>query len=148
MSNNHDERAMLVLEKAVERAKDQLVKKKFFRPFLMILNNEGIIEIVENEVADNIKSYDLLGNMLKERILKEGVDVLVLAVDTLVPEKLSQDVSSSIRLHLEEKSQVDKIVSARFLYVPYELCKIGEGEVFVRLHAPIPLGFPAEYIVK
>ena len=148
MSNNHDERAMLVLEKAVERAKDQLVKKKFFRPFLMILNNEGIIEIVENEVLDSIKSYDLLGNMLKERILKEGVDVLVLAVDTLVPEKLSQDVSSSIRLHLEEKSQVDKIVSARFLYVPYELCKIGEGEVFVRLHAPIPLGFPAEYIVK
>lgn len=148
MSSNHDERAMFVLEKAVERAKNQLVKTKCFRPFLMMLSDEGVIETVENEAIDSITSYDLLGNTLKERILKDNVDVMVLAVDTLVPEKLAQGISSSIRLHLEEKSQVEKKISARFLYVPYELCSMDVGELFVRLHAPVAVGFPAEYIVR
>jgi hypothetical protein len=51
-------------------------------------------------------------------------------------------------LHLEEKSQIEKKIAARFLYVPYELCRVEDGEMFVKLHSPIPVGFPAEYIVS
>lgn len=148
MSISHDERAMLVLEKAVERAKNQLEKTKHFQPFLMLLNGEGTIEVFENERKDSTESYTLLEDTLKVRMEKGDVDVMVLAVDTLIPEKFAKDVPSAIRLHLEEKSQVEKKISARFLYVPYELCSTGDDELFVRLHAPVAVGFPAEYIVR
>ena len=148
MSDNHDERALQVLEKAVYRAQESLEKTKHFQPFLMLLNDSGETEVFENEVKDSNESYTLLEETLKERIKVGDVDVMVLLVDTLIPEKFAQDIPSGIRVHLEEKSQVDKKVGARFLYVPYELCRLGEGELFVKLHAPIPVGFPAEYIVK
>lgn len=148
MSDNHDERALEVLEKAVYRAQNLLELTKHFQPFLMLLNEVGEIELFENEVKDSIESYALLEDTLRARIKEGDVDVMVLAVDTLMPEKFVKDVPSSIRLHLEEKSQIDKKISARFLYVPYELRRIGDGELFVKLHAPIPVGFPAEYIVS
>ena len=88
-----------------------------------------------------------MGETLKVRIKEGGVDVMVMVVDTLIPENFVQDVPSSIRLHLEEKSQIDKSVAARFIYVPYTLHQV-EGEILTKLHTPIPVGFPAEYIVK
>lgn len=148
MSNNQDEKAFLILEKAVYKAQESLEKTKHFQPFLMLLNDAGEIEIFENEVQDSTESYTLLEEILKERIKNTDIDVMVLVVDTLIPDKFVEDVSSGIRLHLEEKSQIDNKIGARFLYVPYELCKIGDGEMFVKLNAPIPVGFPAEYILK
>jgi len=147
MSDNHDDRAMLVLEKAVYRAQGLLEKTQNFKPFLMILNDDGTIDTVENEVADSVESYTLLGDTLRVRIKEGNVDVMVMVVDTLIPENFVQNVPSSIRLHLEEKSQIDKSVAARFIYVPYTLHKV-EEKVFTKLHIPIPVGFPAEYIVK
>jgi hypothetical protein len=148
MSTLEDEKAFNLLEKAVYRAQGLLEKTKNFPPFLMLLNDAGEVELFENEVQDTTESYALLEDTLKKRIKEGDVDVLVLAVDTLIPENFVQDVPSGIRLHLEEKSQIDKKIAARFLYVPYELCRVGEGEMFVKLHSPIPVGFPAEYIVR
>ena len=147
MSTQEDEKAFNVLEQAVYKAQKSLEKTKHFQPFLMLLNDAGEIEVFENEVEDSTESYTLLENTLRGRVIKGDVDVMVLVVDTLIPEKFVQDVPSSIRLHLEEKSQIDKKISARFLYVPYNLCRVGDGDMFVKLHAPIPVGFPAEYIV-
>jgi len=148
MSTHEDEKAFSILEQAVHKAQKSLALTKHFQPFLMLLNDVGEIELFENEVKDSTESYALLEDTLRARIKEEDVDVMVLAVDTLMPEKFVKDTPSSIRLHLEEKSQIDKKISARFLYVPYELCRIGDGELFVKLHAPIPVGFPAEYIVN
>ncbi|MBT8349057.1 MAG: hypothetical protein HKP62_06415 [Sulfurovum sp.] len=148
MSTHEDEKAFSILEQAVYKAQESLEKTKHFQPFLMLLNDAGEIELFENEVEDSTESYALVENILKERIKENDVDVIVLAVDTLIPDRFVQDVPSGIRLHLEEKSQIDKKISARFLYVPYELCRVGEGDMFVKLHAPIPVGFPAEYIVS
>jgi len=148
MSDDHDERALQILEKAVYRAQASLEATKHFQPFLMLLNDAGETEIYENATKDSTESYTLLEETLKERVKEGGVDIMVLLVDTLIPDKFAQDVPSGIRVHLEEKSQIDKKIGARFLYVPYELCSRGESELFVTLHAPIPVGFPAEYIVK
>ena len=148
MSTQEDEKAFSILEQAVYKAQESLEKTKHFQPFLMLLNDAGEIEFFENDVKDSIESYALLEETLKIRIKEGDVDVMVLVVDTLIPEKLVQDVPSGIRLHLEEKSQIDKKISARFLYVPYNLCRVGDGDMFVKLHAPIPIGFPAEYIVS
>jgi len=148
MSDNHDERALKVLEKAVYRAQASLEEIKHFQPFIMLLTDAGEIELFENEVKDSVESYTLLEETLKNRISEGDVDIMVLVVDTIIPDKFVQSVSSGIRVHLEEKSQVDNKIGARFLYVPYELCQLKDEAMFVKLHAPIPVGFPAEYIVK
>ncbi len=148
MSTQEDEKAFNILEQAVYRAQGLLEKSTYFQPFLMLLNDAGEIEVFENEVKDSTQSYTLLEDTLRKRVDKGDVDVMVLVVDTLIPEKFVKDVPSSIRLHLEEKSQIDKKIAARFLYVPYELCRVGDGDMFVKLHSPIPVGFPAEYIIS
>ena len=147
-SSHDDEKAFKVLEEAVHKAQASLEKTKYFQPFLMLLNDAGKIEIFENEITDSTKSYAMLEKILKEAIKMGDVDVMVLAVDTEIPENFVQDIPHGIRLHLEEKSQIDKKISARFLYVPYELCKVQNEEMYVKLHDPIAVGFPAEYIIK
>ena len=149
MPNSHeDEKAFKVLEEAVQKAQESLEKTKHFQPFLMLLNDTGTIEVFENEIKDSTQSYAVLEEILKESIKMGDVDVMILAVDTVIPENFVKDIPHGIRLHLEEKSQIDEKISARFLYVPYELCKLGNDEMYVKLHAPIAVGFPAEYIVK
>ena len=148
MSNNEDEKAFKLLEEAVYRAQESLEKTKHFQAFLMLLNDAGEVEVFENEIKDSTESYALLEETLKTRIEKDDVDIMALAVDAAIPDKFAKDVSTGIRVHLEEKSQIDNKIGARFLYVPYELCKVRDGEMFVKLHTPIPVGFPAEYIIK
>ncbi len=148
MPNSNDEKAFKVLEEAVQKAQESLEKTKHFQPFLMLLNEAGKIEVFENEIKDSIQSYSLLEKTLKECVKMGDVDIMVLAVDTVIPENFVKNIPNGIRLHLEEKSQIDKKISARFLYVPYELCKVKNGEMYVKLHTPIAVGFPAEYIIK
>ena len=148
MSNSNDEKAFKILEEAVHKAQASLEKTKHFQPFLMLLNDAGKIEVFENEIKDSAQSYKLLETILKESIKMGNVDIMVLAVDTVIPENFVKDIPNGIRLHLEERSQIDKKIAARFLYVPYELCRVEDGEMYVKLHAPIAVGFPAEYIVK
>ena len=147
MSNEEDTKALQLLEKAVYKAQESLEKSKHFQPFLMLLTDAGEIEVYENKIDNASESYMLLENKLTQRITENDVDIMVLVVDTVIPDKFVQDISSGIRVHLEEKSQSSKKIGARFLYVPYELCRVGEGEMFVKLYSPIPVGFPAEYIV-
>jgi len=147
MSNTEDEKAFELLEKAVYKAQDSLEKTKHFQPFLMLLSDTGKVEVFENEIEDSTESYEALETILTERMKKNDVDIMAMVVDTEIPERFVQEVHTGIRVHLEEKSQRDKKIGARFLYVPYELCTSGKCELFVKLHMPIPVGFPAEYII-
>ena len=149
MSKTDDEKAFYVLETAVYRAQDSMQKTKYFQPFLMLLNDAGEIEVFENEHVESTQSYQLLEDMLRNRLHdKSDIDVIALVVDTQIPDNFAGDVSNGIRVHLEEKSQMHKKLSARYLYVPYELCKVDDGDMFVKLHTPIPVGFPAEYLTQ
>ena len=147
MSNREDEKALALLEKAVYKAQESLEKTTHFQPFLMLLTESGEVEVYENEEEDSTKSYTLLEEKLTQCVETDDIDIIILAVDTVIPEKFVEDVSIGIRLHLEEKSQRDKKIGARYIYVPYELCQSKENEMYVRLHHPIPVGFPAEYIL-
>ncbi len=148
MPSIDDEKAFKVLEEAVTKAQESLEKTKYFQPFLMLMNNAGEIEIFENEIKNSTQSYNSLEKILKESVKMGDVDVMVLAVDTVIPDNFAEDIPNGIRLHLEEKSQINEKIAARFLYVPYELCRVENTEIYVKLHAPIAVGFPAEYIVK
>ena len=147
MSDEADTRAFTLLEQAVNKAQKSLERTKYFQPFLMLLTDDGEVEVYENEFKDTTQSYEALEETLKKRMQSQDLDIIILAVDTVIPEQLSKGISSGIRLHLEEKSQLSQKIGARFLYVPYELCQVGESEMFVKLYAPIPVGLPAEYIV-
>ena len=147
MTNEDDAKALQLLEKAVYKAQDSLEATKHFQPFLMLRTDTGKIEIFDNDIEDSIQSYEALEDILTERIKEDDVDVMVLVVDTQIPERFAEDVPMGIRVHLEEKSQRDKKISARYLYVPYELCSTDKCALFVKLHMPIPIGIPAEYIV-
>jgi hypothetical protein len=147
MSNEEDIKALQLLEKAIYKAQDSLAETKHFQPFLMILTDNGEVEVYENKIKNSTESYALLESQLTQRMEKNDIDVLVLVVDTAIPDKFVENSPNGIRVHLEEKSQKEKKIGARFLYVPYELCKTIEEEMFVKLHTPIPVGFPAEYIV-
>lgn len=148
MSQSDDERAFSLLEKAVERAQTSLVEQTAFKPFLMLLTLEGEIEVFENEITDSTESYAALETVAKESVAMGDIDILILAVDTMIPEKFVKDVPQGMRFHLEEKSQADKKIAARYIYVPYELCQTVEKERFINLHQPIAVGFPAEYILR
>lgn len=148
MSTHEDEKAFSVLEQAISKAQRSLEQIKHFQPFLMLLNDAGEIEVFENRIEDSIESYSLLEETLKVRTKLNNIDIMVLVVDTVIPDKFAGNIPNGIRLHLEERSQIHNKIGARFLYVPYELCKIDDSDMFVKLHTPIPVGFPAEYIVK
>jgi hypothetical protein len=147
MLNEEDNKALQLLEKAVYKAQTALEKTTCFQPFLLLLTDAGKEEIYENKIEDSTKSYTLLEEVLTKRLLQNDIDIMILVVDTIIPDKFAENVSVGIRMHLEEKSQKDKKIGARYLYVPYELCQSTQNSLFVRLHAPIPVGFPAEYIV-
>ena len=148
MFQNDDEKAFALLEKAVDKAQTGLMHTHKLQPFLMLLNEKGEVETFENKISDSIESYTALEKLAEESVKMGDVDILVLVADTLIPEKFVEDVPQGIRLHLEEKSQSHKKISARYIYVPYELCQTVEKEHFINLHQPIAVGFPAEYIVR
>ena len=144
---NDDDRAMLVLQKAVMRAKEMLEGTQNFRPFALMLYEDGSIKTIENKVNDIENSYDQLCDSMRIRAAEGGVDVLAIVIDTLIPERFAKDIPNGIRLHLEEKSQKDKRVSARYIYVPYQLTRrSGSDEITAQLHQPVPVGFPAEFL--
>ncbi len=147
MSNNHDDKAMEILEKAIYYAQEQLEKRQKFQPFAMVLNENGNIDTIENSIKDSNECYESLGETVKGCIAKDNIEIMVMVVDTLIPDNFSKEVPNSIRVHLEERSQIDKKIAARFLYVPYTLHKV-EEKILTKLHIPIPVGFPAEYIVN
>ena len=146
MTNNDDIKALKLLEKAIEIAQKNLTKTKQFSPFLLLLNDTGEELFFENSEDDYIKSYELLETLAEEKIKNNTIEVMILAIDTIIPEKFAKDIPMGIRLHLEERSQCHNKLGARFIYVPYELCQSQESELFVRLHHPIPVGLIAEYI--
>ena len=147
MQESQDEKAFRLLEASVNRAQSTLEKTKHFQPFLLLLNEKGVVEFFDNEEQDSAQSYHLLEELLRVRIKENDVEVLVLAVDTRMPETFAKATPSAIRLHLEEKSQIKNKIGARFIYVPYELCSTGKDERFVRLEAPVAVGLRAEYII-
>jgi len=146
MPTNDDEKALALIEASVYKAQALLAQNQSFRPFLMLLNEAGEEEFYANEREDEDESYALLENTLEERLKKSDIEVLVLVKEAGVPSHFKSTISQSIRVHLEERSQQDKKLSGRFLYVPYEYIPNEKPQANIRLHAPLAVGFPLQYL--
>ena len=151
MSNKmkDEERAVMMLEKSVLYAKNLLEKEQKLKPFAMVLYQDGSIKTIHNRVSDPEESYALLQEGLKIRVKEGEVDIIVLLIDTMIPERFSKSgILDGIRIHIEEKSKENERVGARFIYVPYQLCKTSQSqEIFADLYPPVPMSFPAEFIL-
>ncbi|MFK5976829.1 MAG: hypothetical protein QM493_10000 [Sulfurovum sp.] len=149
--NIADNKAMDMLQKAVDYAEKELLNSGSFRPFGVVLDSDDS-EIIENMIEDVEESYDKIGEEIELIIACKTIDIVVLAIETNVPERLAHkiedDPKSSIRLHIEEKSQVGRVISARYIYIPYQLYQKEPNELFIKFYNPLPVGLKAEYITK
>ena len=113
---------------------------------------QGVSEMVKNRIKNPDESYDKIGEEIESIIANRSIDIVIFAIDANVPEKFAQnredEPKSSIRLHIEEKSQVHRVLSARYIYIPYQLYRDNSNELFIKLYSPLPIGLKAEYITK
>ena len=146
---NSDEKALEFLGKAITKAKESLERDLTFRPFLMTIDSDGIFKSVENRAKSDANSYSLLEDSLSQRVEESQIDMLIIATRVDMPQRFSQeDGSNSIRIHLEERSQLSHKISARFLYIPYIIYHTeDEDSFYVKLGKPVPVGFPAIYLL-
>jgi len=150
MPNNED-KVVELLEKAVNKASISIEKEMKFRPFLMILDVNGIVKTIENRALSNEESYELLQDSIRGRVMEDDISVAMLVTGDMMPSKYIKDniPMPAIRIHLEDKNQLDKKISGRFLYIPYTLHRIKNStDIFLKVGTPIPVGFPAEYLSK
>ncbi len=146
---NSDEKTLEFLGKAVQKAKESIERDLTFRPFLMTVDSDGVMKMVENRALSDADSYSLLEDSLTHRVDESRIDMIIIAMRDDMPQRFSQEEGSScIRLHLEERSQLSHKVSARFLYIPYLIYRREDDGYFVKLGKPEPVGFPAMYIKK
>ncbi len=144
---NNDQETLEFLAKAVTKAKESIEKNLTFRPFLMTIDSNGVLKIVENHAISDADSYSLLEDSLTQRVDESRIDILIIATRDDMPQRFSQENGSNcIRLHLEERSQLSHKVSARFLYIPYLIYRTDDNSYFVKLGKPEPVGFLAMYI--
>lgn len=145
---NSDKKALKLLEKAVIKAQNSLEKSLTFRPFLLTMDSDGTIKTIENREPTDQMSYSLLEESIEGRARENKLEVIILAMKDTLPHKFSDNKTQiSIRLHIEERSQLSNTISARFIYIPYTLHRReGDDQVDVQLGQPHPVGFPAEYL--
>ncbi|MDM5271349.1 hypothetical protein PGH07_04095 [Sulfurovum sp. zt1-1] len=148
---NDDERAMMMLEKSIYEAKEMLEEKHIFRPFAMILDQNGSIRRMDNDIEDMQVSYMQLHDEITAHVqMRQTADIIVLLTNASMPEQLVEDgIESSIRIHLEERSQLHKAIPSRYIYVPYQLQRLsGEEKIEAKLFHPQAVSFPAEFFRK
>jgi len=146
VSDRSDALAMMVLEEAVAYATEQLERGGVCLPFGILLDSAEQRELLTPPHQDPKAGYEALEEAVCGQIATRDITVALLALDTPLPAHIAKDRPPSIRLHLEERSQIGKVVGARYLYIPYHLEPVGEG-VQMRLQTPIPVGIRAAYIV-
>jgi hypothetical protein len=146
-----DERAMMLLEKSIYQAKEELEQDHIFRPFAMILDENGSIRKLENDMVDMQAAYLELHDEITAHIqMRQTTDIIVLLTNSTIPEQLVENgIESSIRVHLEERSQQDKVIASRYIYVPYQLQKMsGSDAVEAKLFHPRAVSFPSEFFTR
>jgi len=148
MIQSSEDKALNLLEKAVTKAKSAIERDLRFRPFLMTISVDGVFKTIENKEPSDEYSYARLEESISDRAREDKLEFIILAMSDYMPEKYSDGKPTrAIRLHFEERSQLSKVVSARYLYLPYTIHRVeGEESYHVELGTPIPVGFPAEYL--
>lgn len=146
MDNEH---LFIMLDECINYAKEVLISSQTLSSFAMVLEHDNSMRSLELNVTDDETRYEKLLEMLKNEAKEEKITAMALLSNVTIPENFSPAVSSGIRIHIEEKAfKADNKLSARLLYVPYQLFKTKEDNTIqIHLHDPIPVGLGCEVFV-
>ena len=115
----------------------------------MVLEADNNIRSIAIEEENGEERYEALLQALKDEAKTEQITAVALLANVTIPDSFAPAVSSGIRIHIEEKYfAADNKLSARLLYVPYQLYKTKDDEqVHIQLHDPIPVGLACEIFI-
>ncbi len=144
-----NEELFAMLDTCISQASQALSSEQKLDSFAMVLDNDLTVREIELEELDGQLRYETLIELLKMEAEAEKITAFALLSNVDIPENFSPEVSTGIRIHIEEKNfQANNKLSARLLYVPYQLYRIkGNPTVQIQLHTPIPVGLPCEIFV-
>lgn len=143
MDNEH---LFIMLDECINYAKEVLTSSKQLESFAMVLEPNNDIRSIETDESDGERRYETLLEILRDEAKADKITAIALLSNVTIPDNFSPAVSSGIRIHVEEKDfQADNKLSARLLYVPYQLYKTKDDDTIqIRLHDPIPVGLACE----
>lgn len=146
MDNEH---LFIMLDECINYAKEVLISSQNLSSFAMVLEHDNSMRSLELSEDNDELRYEKLLEMLRVEAKEEKITAIALLSNVTIPENFSPAVSSGIRIHIEEKAfKADNKLSARLLYVPYQLFKTKEDETIqIHLHDPIPVGLGCEIFV-
>jgi len=145
-----NEELFLMLEECVAYASVQLTKGQSLESFAMVLDTENNTHHISVEQMDGEIRYEELLDILRVQAKDEKIIALALLSNVTIPDNFNPSVSTGIRLHIEEKNfKADNKLSARLLYVPYQLFKTASNDTIeIKLLDPIPVGLACEIFDK
>ena len=144
-----NEELFLMLEECVGHASKQLTSGQNLESFAMVLEPSKDTRHINVDEMDGEERYEALLEVLRTEAKNKGILAIALLSNVTIPDNFNPAVSTGIRIHIEEKDfQADNKLSARLLYVPYQLFKTAtDDSVQIQLHNPIPVGLACEIFV-
>ena len=144
-----NEELFLMLEECVAHASTQLIKGNMLESFAMVLEPSNTTRHISVDEMDGELRYEELLHILRTEAKAQSITALALLSNVTIPDNFNPSVSTGIRIHIEEKNfKAENKLSARLLYVPYQLFKTKEDDtVQIQLHDPIPVGLACEIFV-
>jgi len=141
-----NEELFLMLEEGIEHASNKLVQGQSLESFALILDADNKTRFIHGDEMDGEIRYEELLSILRTHASEKSIIALALLSNVTIPENFKPSVSTGIRIHIEEKDfQADNKLSARLLYVPYQLFNTTKDDsIQIRLHDPIPVGLACE----
>jgi len=146
MDNEH---LFTMLDECIDYASKVLTSSQNLDSFAMVLEHDNNIKSINSEETDDTVRYEHLLEILRDEAKAERITAIALLSNVTIPESFAPAVSSGIRIHIEEKSfEADNKLSARLLYVPYQLYRTKDDPTIqIQLHNPIPVGMACEIFV-
>jgi len=155
-----NEELFLMLEECVGYASKQLIEGNTLESFAMVLAEDNSTRHISIDEMDGELRYEELLEILRSEAKTQNINAIALLSNVTIPDNFNPSISTGIRIHIEEKKQTrlrsnfsgeaasinihDKL-SARLLYVPYQLFKTkSDDTVQIQLHDPIPVGLACE----
>jgi len=141
-----NEELFLMLEECVGHASQQLTNGQSLESFAMVLEPSNDTRHISVDEMDGEARYEALLEILRSEAKAQNITAIALLSNVTIPENFNPAVSTGIRIHIEEKNfKADNKLSARLLYVPYQLFKTTNDETIqIQLHDPIPVGLACE----
>ena len=146
MDNEH---LFVMLDDCIDYAKEVLISSKNLESFAMVLEPDNSVRSITISEQSSEERYEALLEVLRDEAKSEKITAMALLANVTIPDNFSPAVSSGIRIHIEEKDfRAENKLSARLLYVPYQLYKSKDDEqIHIKLHDPIPVGLACEIFV-